>query len=260
MHPILFQWGALRVYSYGFFVALGVLVATLLLVRKIEKQGKSAQFVIDLVILIVIAGVIGARLVYVFLYEPGYYLSHPLQILMLNQGGLAFYGAILFSLLACYFYMRRNGRKVGISFLSLLDLAAPGAALGYAIARIGCFLNGCCYGVPTNLPLGVVFPTVDGLRRHPTQLYSMFSGVVIFVVLELLQRRIRFRGQIFSLFLILYGIFRSVIEQFRQNNFIWGGWIASLAALCLALTGCLLYIYFSRQKAPASLEGIEQSN
>ncbi|HHW41846.1 MAG TPA: prolipoprotein diacylglyceryl transferase [Syntrophomonadaceae bacterium] len=256
MHPILFQWGFLRVYSYGFFVALGILAATLLLVKKLEKQGKSAQFVIDLVILMVVAGIIGARLVYVFLYEPGYYLAHPLQILMLSQGGLAFYGALLFGLLAGYLYLR----KIGVPFLAFLDLAAPAVALGYSFARIGCFLNGCCYGVPTNLPWGVVFPAVDDLPRHPTQLYSLLSGIVIFVILELVSRRIRFRGQIFSLFFILYGLSRSVIELFRENPFIWGGWVASVTALSVALLGGLLYIYLSRQGASAYLDSLERSN
>ncbi|MGB9791558.1 MAG: prolipoprotein diacylglyceryl transferase [Thermacetogeniaceae bacterium] len=249
MHPILFQWGSLKVYSYGFFVALGILAATIFLAKKVERQGRSAQFVIDLVVLAVFAGVIGARLAYVFLYDPGYYLSHPLRILMINQGGLAFYGALVFGLLACGLYMRRNSKKIGISLLSLFDLAAPAVALGYAIARIGCFLNGCCYGVPTDLPWGVVFPAVDGLRRHPTQLYSMLSGLLIFLILESLQPRMRFRGQSFSLFLILYGLSRCLIEQFRENTTVWGGWSASLAALILALAGGLLYFCFSRQQA-----------
>lgn len=255
MHPILFQWGSLRVYSYGFFVALGVLAATLLLVKKVEKQGKSPQFVIDLVILIVVAGIIGARLVYVLLYEPGYYLAHPLHILMLREGGLAFYGALLFGLLTGYLYLR----KIGVPFLAFLDLAAPAVALGYSFARIGCFLNGCCYGVPTTLPWGVVFPVVDALPRHPTQLYSLLSGVIIFVILELFSRRIRFRGQIFSLFLILYGLSRGVIELYRENPFVWGGWVASMTALTVALVGWLLYFYLSRQGTPAYLDSLERS-
>jgi len=256
MHPILFQWGFLRVYSYGFFVALGVLAATLLLVKKVEKQGRSPQFVIDLVILMVVAGIIGARLVYVFLYEPGYYLAHPLQILMLSQGGLAFYGALLFGLLAGYLYLR----KIGVPFLAFLDLAAPAVALGYSFARIGCFLNGCCYGIPTTLPWGVVFPVVDDLPRHPTQLYSLLSGLIIFIILELCSRRIRFRGQTFSLFLILYGLSRSVVELFRENPFMWGGKIASLTALAMALAGGLLYLFLSRQGTSTYLKHLERSN
>ena len=99
VHPILFQFGSLKVYSYGFFLALAILAGTLWLVRKVERKGVSGQFVIDFVLLGTVAGIIGSRLVYILLYDPGYYLSHPLQIFMLQQGGLAFYGAVLFSLL-----------------------------------------------------------------------------------------------------------------------------------------------------------------
>jgi phosphatidylglycerol:prolipoprotein diacylglycerol transferase len=119
--------------------------------------------------------------------------------------------------------------------------------LGYAIGRIGCFFNGCCYGIPTNLPIGMVFPAVDDLPRYPTQLFSMAAGLLIFAILEVVSSRIRFRGQVVALLFILYGLTRSVIELFRENSSFWGGGAASLAALGIALAGGVFYFYLARK-------------
>mgnify|MGYP000952177874 CR=1 FL=1 len=242
MRPILFEIGNLSIYSYGFFVALGIAVATLWMIYQSKKWNKTPDIVLDCVLIAVISGVIGARLFYVFLYEADYYLDHPLEILFIQQGGLAFYGGLLTGLLAVVLYLliRR------IPVLSFLDFAAPATALGYVIARFGCFMNGCCYGMATTLPWGVVFPAVDGLTRHPTQIYSMLAGLLIFIILVWKsQKGIRFPGQLFSLFLILYGLFRSVIELFRENTELAGGPSeASLVALLLSVMGGVLYGFF----------------
>lgn len=241
MRPILFEIGNLSIYSYGFFVALGIAVATLWMVYQSKKWDISPDLVLDCVLIAVISGVIGARLFYVFLYQADYYLAHPLEILFIQQGGLAFYGGLLAGLLAVVIYLLI--RRVPI--FSFLDFAAPATALGYAIARFGCFMNGCCYGKATTVPWGVVFPAVDGLTRHPTQIYSMLAGLLIFIILVWKsQKGIRFHGQLFSLFIIFYGLFRSVIELFRENTELTGGPSeASLVALLLAVMGGVLYCF-----------------
>lgn len=244
MRPVLIHLGNFKIYSYGFFVALGIIAATLYLMSRVKRKGGSPETVIDLVLVTVISGVIGARLAYILLYDPRYYLEHPGRIFMLQEGGLAFYGAFILGLLAAVIFLR----KAKIPVLGFLDLVAPALALGYAVARIGCFLNGCCYGRPTELPWGVVFPVVDGLRRHPTQLYSVLAGLLIFAFLEWKTRKgIRFQGQIFSLFLILYGLLRAGIEFLRENAQITGGpATASLAALALAAAGAVFYFVLKR--------------
>ncbi len=250
MRPILFQFGNLRIFSYGLFMALGILAATIWMVQQVKKEGKSPEFVFDSVLIGVIAGIIGARLFFVFLYEPSYYLSNPLQILNIQEGGLAFYGGFVFGLAAILIYLYR----AQIPVFSFLDFAAPATALGYAIARFGCFMNGCCYGKTTTVMWGVVFPVIDGLKRHPTQLYSVGAGLLIFIFLVWVTRRgVHFQGQAFCLFLILYGMSRSVIELFRENTQLSGGAIeASLAALGLAVIGGLLYLFlFKRKRAQA---------
>jgi phosphatidylglycerol:prolipoprotein diacylglycerol transferase len=249
VHPILFQVGFLKVYSYGFFIALAILAGTLWLMRKVERKGVASQFVVDFVLIGTVAGIVGARLVYILLYDPIYYLRHPLQIFMLQQGGLAFYGAVLFCLIAAVIYLR----LAKIPVLAFLDLAAPSLMLGYAIGRIGCFFNGCCYGIPTNSPIGIIFPAVDNLPRYPTQLFSMTAGLLIFAILEVVSSRIRFRGQVVALLFVLYGLTRSVIEVFRENSTFWGGGTASLAALGVALAGGIFYYCLARRNIdPAS--------
>ncbi len=256
MRPILFQIGWLRVYSYGFFVALGILAATLWLARKVEKKGASSQLVIDFVLLEVIAGIVGARLAYILLYDPGYYFSHPLQIFMLQQGGMAFYGSLALGLIAAIVYLR----KTRIPVLAFFDLATPSVMLGYAIGRFGCFFNGCCYGRPTSGALGVVFPAVDDLARYPTQLFSVAAGLLIFIILEFVSSRIRFRGQVVASLFILYGLTRSVIEYFRENSTFWGGGTASLAALGIAVAGGAFYWYLSRKAIDPAASDLHPDN
>ncbi|HBG22939.1 MAG TPA: prolipoprotein diacylglyceryl transferase [Peptococcaceae bacterium] len=241
MREVLFQIGGLRIFSYGFFVAVGILVATIWLVQQVKKEGKSPDVVIDTVLIGVIAGIIGARLFYIFLYEPEYYLANPLRILYTWEGGLAFYGGLLLGFVCILIYLFR----VRIPILTFLDLAAPATALGYGIARFGCFMNGCCYGKVTTVPWGVVFPVIDGATRHPTQLYSILSSFLIFIILLWIKRRgARFRGQLFSLALILYGLSRSVIELFRENTQLSGGSMeASMAALSIAAFGGIIYLF-----------------
>lgn len=246
MQQVLFHIGELRVFSYGFFIALGILVATLWMLRQAKKEGMSQEVVLDCVLIAVIAGIVGARLFYVFLYEPGYYLANPLRILYLPGGGLAFYGGLILGLVAILIYLYR----VHIPVLTFLDFIAPATALGYAIARFGCFLNGCCYGKATTVSWGVVFPLIDGLTRHPTQIYSMIAGFLIFIFLGWIKHRgVRFRGQVFCLFIILYGASRSVIELFRENTDLSGGSMeASLAALVIAVAGGILYLFLAKRK------------
>lgn len=218
MWPVLFKIGSLEVYSWGFTLSLAVLAGTFLLYRQAPKIGLKQDLVIDMAIWLVVGGVVGARLFYVFVYEPGTYLKQPYLIFALWQGGLVYYGAIIGGFIAGVWFVRKNR----LSFWPLADLVAPPLALGYGIVRIGCFLNGCCYGKPTNSFLGVVFPHLDDWARHPTQIYSSLLGFTLFIVLLTFQRKKSFDGQVFLLFLILYGIGRTAIESLRENLTVFG--------------------------------------
>ncbi|MGE5397193.1 MAG: prolipoprotein diacylglyceryl transferase [Chitinophagales bacterium] len=219
LHPIIFEIGNFAVYSYGLMLALGAALAVVLTLREAKKEGISEEVILDISILAILSGVIGSRLFYVFFYEWDYYHYHPWQILNLRSEGLVFYGAFIFGLITLLLYVRYKK----LNPWKLLDLFSPYLALGYAIARIGCFLNGCCYGKPTSLPWGVVFPDLDPIPRHPTQIYSTILSLALFAILKWLFPRRKFNGEVFLVFLLGYSGGRFINEFFRENLEIFPG-------------------------------------
>lgn len=197
MHPILFKFGPLTIYSYGVMVAIGFAVISILIYPRAARFGLNKDRVLDLLIVILIAGLVGARLFYI-LSNLHYYAANPLEIPNLSKGGLVWYGAFFSALGSALWYMRKHK----LFFWDVMDLAAPYLALGQGIGRIGCYLNGCCYGI-------------DGL---PAQLYSSFVLIVIFVILRLWQDRRTFSGEIFLGYCILYSSKRFLMEFLRGDN------------------------------------------
>lgn len=225
MHPILFHLGNLQLRSYGFMLALSFLIGIWLAGRRAKRAGVDSQKILDLSVIIILAAVVGSRLLYVFFHLDQY--SNPLDIFALWQGGATFYGGFILAVAAAYFWVQKNG----IPFLKIADIMAPSIALGLVFTRVGCFLSGCCFGTPTDMPWGVVFPPdspagaaamvtaqelgVDQVALHPAQVYSSIKGLLIFVALMALQPRLKKRGTTFGLLLVLYGIGRFTIDFFR---------------------------------------------
>lgn len=225
MHPVIASFGPLTIYSYGLMVALGFLCAILISARFFKREGLPEALVFDLALLIILSSIIGARLLYV-LGQFSYYLTNPLEVFMLQKGGLVFFGGFLLSLLTTFFFLR--ARKV--SFFKVFDAIIPGSALGYAIGRIGCWLNGCCFGKETTLPWGVIFPHnslagsyFPNQLIHPTQLYASLAMTIVFFLLLWLYQQKSFDGQIFCSGLILYSIYRFINEFFRFSPIYWLG-------------------------------------
>jgi len=223
MHPILLKFGWLEVRSYGFFVALGFLAGILITLFFADREKIDRQNILDLSIGVIIAAIVGARLFYV-LGQWEYYRSNPLEILMVQNGGLVYLGGLLLAIALVYFY----GRARHIPLLKLFDAATPGTALGYAIGRIGCFLNGCCFGLPTKMPWGVIFPKGSlaeaycaDVPLHPTQLYSSLAMLLAFLVMVWVYRKKKFDGQIIFLGLIFYSLYRFIVEFFRFSPIHW---------------------------------------
>jgi phosphatidylglycerol---prolipoprotein diacylglyceryl transferase len=217
MHSILFRIGPIPIYAYGFMLMLAFLAGTAVAVRLGRRRGISSEHVLDLTAIILVAGIVGARLLYLAL-EWSYFREHPAHIWRLWEGGLSFQGGLLAALLAGALYCRRQG----LSFLAMGDVIAPGTALGYAIGRVGCFLNGCCYGAPTSLPWACQFhdPPVTGPLTppsHPTQIYASLASLVIFGLLMGVFRRQRVTGQVLWSYLLLYAVYRFAIEFLRKG-------------------------------------------
>ncbi len=206
MYPILFQFGPLKVYSYGLMVALAFIVATYLAKLEASRKNIDPDKILNLSIWLVISGILGGRIFYV-LQNLTYYFKYPYQIFMLNRGGLSFYGGFGLAVIGAIIFLKRENLPLS----KTLDIVAPYLALGQSIGRIGCFLNGCCYGKPTNFFFAVYFPE-EFVARHPTQLYASLNLLLIFIILRVS------RAPSFLLYCLLYSGSRFFIEYFRGDN------------------------------------------
>ncbi len=252
VHPILLNLGRIKVYSWGFMLALAVLLAVLGITRIFKKEGYDPDHVLDMVLLLVVTGLLGSRLLYIAEFEWEDFLAHPALFFGLSNGGfsgLVWYGGFTASVLAAIIYIRIKG----YSFWKITDIFAPYLALAYAVVRIGCFLNGCCYGKPSDALCTVVFPYVDELSRYPTQLYSSAINFLLFAFLLWYYPRRKFSGQVFIYYLLGYSIYRFIIEFFRENwAFIGPFNISQAYSVIIFIVGIGLYVW---RKSSAELKG-----
>jgi phosphatidylglycerol:prolipoprotein diacylglycerol transferase len=247
--PIAFSIGPLAVRWYGLMYLAGFAIGWWLGLRRIA-QGNAAltrQQLDDLLFLIVLGVILGGRLGYVLFYKPGYYASHPAEIIAIWQGGMSFHGGLLGVMLAMVFAARRHH----IDWLRLMDFIAPLIPPGIAAGRLGNFINAELPGRVTDLPWAMLFPGVEG-ARHPSQLYQFaLEGVTLFFFLWWFSSRPRPRGQVSAMFLIGYGVLRFIAEFAREPDsfigylalgFTMGQW------LCLAMIagGIALYAWSRR--------------
>lgn len=211
MRPVLFHLGPLEVRAYGTLLMVGFIAAVWLSIRQGTARGIEAGRILDLAICVLAAGVVAARATFVAL-DPG---STWRDLPYLWRPGLTWFGGLAGGVLAGWVY----SRTARIPFALLADACSPGMALAYGVARIGCFLNGCCYGAPTRLPWGVRF-RVDGWLAepsHPTQLYSAVGSWAIMAVLLGLSHRLARPGQLFAAYLALYAVLRFLVEILRKG-------------------------------------------
>jgi len=248
--PIAFSIGPLAVRWYGLMYLAGFVAGWWLGVRRIQKNQAPitrAQFD-DLLFLAVLGVILGGRLGYVLFYKPGYYLSHPLEILAIWQGGMSFHGGMLGVMLALVFVARRHG----VDWLRLTDFVAPLTPLGIAAGRLGNFINGELPGRVTDLPWGMVFPGAGDAPRHPSQLYQFaLEGVTLFVLLWWFSSKPRPRGQVSAMFLLGYGVLRFIAEFGREPDAFIGYLALGLTMgqwLCLAMiAGGVALLAWSRR-------------
>lgn len=212
MYPELFHVGSITIYSYGSMIALGLFLAGALASRKAAQIQFSPQAVFDLMIGTALAGIIGARILYIA-ENFAAYAENPLDIFRLWQGGLVFHGGMATSTLYVWIFAKRNHK----SFLELMDFLVPYVALAHGFGRIGCFLNGCCYGGPFSGKWAAQFPQVDG-TVHPTQIYSAVVNFALFLFLIKIGEKKNFRGQVMTSYFILYSAVRFVLEYFRGDK------------------------------------------
>ena len=258
LDPIAFAAGPFVVRWYGLAYVVGFALAAFIIyaVARRWKIGMNEDNLLTLMVCAIVGVVLGGRLGYVLFYGDGYYFSHPMEILAFNQGGMSFHGGLV-GLLAGGAVAAKLTR---IPFLTLADLGAIAAPMGLFFGRCANFVNGELWGAPTDWPIGVVFGGAAGMMpRHPSQLYeAVLEGLVIFCVLFALSRRLppRPRGTFVGAFLVLYGIFRFLIEFVRepdvQLGYLWGGWLTmgQVLSVPLIIGGILVLIYAAKRKLP----------
>lgn len=211
MHPILFKFGVVTIYSYGLMVAMGFVVATALALRAAKIFDISPDRISNLSLVILISGIVGARIMYVML-NAGDFVSNPLEVFMVWHGGLVFYGGAIFAFFSGLVYLKNSKTPV----LGAADVIAPYVALAHCLGRIGCFLNGCCFGRPTKTFFGIVFQ--DGVKRYPTQIYESVYLLFLYMFLRACLQFRRFKGQVFFSYLILYSAERFFMESLRGDS------------------------------------------
>lgn len=235
MFPVICKLGPFTIYSYGVMLAIAVVVCAFLMSREAHRWNIPATLVFDLVFWVILGGLLGARLFYVFLYS-NFFIQHPLEIMMIHHGGLAWQGGLIGGMAAGLWFIKRKG----LSLPRMLDFAAPYAALGQSIGRVGCFLNGCCFG--KEAAWGLYFP-VHHAFLHPTQLYCSFGLFLIFLVLKWYQKGSRIPGMVFVLYLFLASALRFGVEFFRADHEILSGGLSIYQWLCLGFILGALYAH-----------------
>jgi phosphatidylglycerol---prolipoprotein diacylglyceryl transferase len=217
MHPIMFKLGSLSIHTYGFFLALGMLAGIFMARVEARRYQLDPDKIMDLCFYIVIAAIVGSRLFYVLTY-PDLYISEPIEIFKIWNGGLVFYGGFIGAAIVVIIYLKLYQLPLG----KISDIAGVAMPLGHFFGRIGCFFAGCCYGKICPMPWAVTFRNPDSLAPlniplHPTQLYESAANLMVFFIMLACRPYKRFDGQLFLIYIALYGINRSIIEMFRGD-------------------------------------------
>ncbi len=249
--PVIVRIGPLAVRWYGMMYLLGFTSSYLLVRHQIRKKDLNfgRDFVDSLYSYLILGLLIGARLGYVVFYDLPEYIGNPLEVFALWHGGMSFHGGLIGSIVAGIFFCK----KTKIDFWQVADLVIVTAPIGLGFGRLGNFINGELYGRVTDVPWAMVFPSGGPMPRHPSQLYEFFlEGVILFTVLWILKNKGFRTGVLSSFFLILYGIFRFVVEFFRepdvQLGYIFGPFTMG-QLLSSSMIGAGLVILFLRNKS-----------
>ncbi len=219
--PEIFSIGPITIRWYGLLFATSFIVGYEIMRRIFRKENKNEEDLNDLVWYMIWGTVIGARLGHCLFYNPSYYLSHPLEILMIWKGGLASHGAAIGILIAIYLYSKKKSDQ---TFLWVMDRVVITVALAGAFIRTGNLFNSEIIGKPTNLPWAFVFERVDNLPRHPSQIYEALAYLIIFILLYRLYLKYYSKlneGYLFGLFLTLIFSFRFLVEFVKARQEPW---------------------------------------
>jgi len=267
MHPRLFtlpafdflgrSLGPLAMPTYGILLVLGMLAGLWVVTRQARKAGLSADVITDMAVYAIIAGLLGAKLLLLIVEWP-YYSRNPRDMLSLFQSGGVFYGGLLGAIPVAFWYARRHQ----LDGWKTADVLAPGVVVGQAVGRMGCFMAGCCYGRPADVPWSVTFRDLYANRNvgtpldtplHPTQIYESLACFLILGILLWMTPRKKFDGQIVLAYVTLYAVARFIVEIYRGDairGFVLGGRLSTsqFIAVLMVVSAVLVFPYLWRRK------------
>ena len=216
--PVAFEFLTFEIRWYSLSYIAGIVLAWIYIKKFILKETEYSKYIDDLISYVIIGVIIGGRLGYVIFYNFEYYISNPLEILMIWTGGMSFHGGVLGVIISTYLFCKKNKLST-FYFLDLISLSAP---IGIFLGRIANFFNSELYGKVSTLPWSVIFPKIDNLARHPSQIYeAILEGILLFILINYLALKKNLllkTGYISGVFLILYSIFRIISEIFREPD------------------------------------------
>lgn len=253
-NPIAISIGPLAIRWYGLMYLTAFMLVLVLgrwRIKQHPDSGWTVKNLDDVLFYGVLGTVLGGRLGYVLFYKFSYYLAHPLEIFYVWEGGMSFHGGFLGVIFAMWLFSRRSGKP----WLAITDFIAPLVPLGLGAGRIGNFINGELWGRPTDVPWAMVFPAVDNVPRHPSELYEFgLEGIVLFIIVWLFSAKPRPMGAVSGLFLIGYGTFRFLVEFTREpDDFLgllslglsMGQWLS----LPMIIAGVVMMVWAYRRKS-----------
>jgi len=251
MRPILIEFGGIALPSYGVMLVISFVCAILYVRHAAKKSSISLILIENLAFYLMVGVIVGGRILYV-IFHWHQYENDLFGIIRIWEGGMMFFGGFIGAILAGFIYLR----KQKISVLEVADIIAPAIALGEFFTRIGCFLNGCCFGTPSTLFWAIKFPPhcvagsspVSQYALHPTQIFSSLFGLVLFFFLNIRLKRSHKTGEIFAFYLIFSGVFRFGVDFIRYYENPSNFWINQVIAIAVAAAGFLLYNKISKKK------------
>ncbi|MBI1305308.1 MAG: prolipoprotein diacylglyceryl transferase [Bacteroidetes bacterium] len=265
MHPILFRLetpGFLKgilpdhitLYSYGFLIAIGILVSFFFARPRVKKLGIDGDKFSTILIWAILAGFVGGRLFFYF-EDWGRYMENPSQMLRITGGGFVFYGSVIFVIPTFFLLLR----KYKISVRPFLDVMAFVGPIVQSFGRVGCFLAGCCHGRVCHNSLGVTFTDEKSMATplnvplYPTQLFDILINVIILITLFLIEKKQKFSGQLMLIYLMMYAVGRSINEEFRGDEargFLFDGWLSHSQFIAIILFALSVLVWMKWRNLP----------
>jgi phosphatidylglycerol:prolipoprotein diacylglycerol transferase len=245
MKPVLLTVGPVRIYSWGFLLAVATLLGAQGAVALARRSGwEKPEDLLDLAVTVVLVGVVGSRLNYLLLYEARDFFRQPWIFFRFSDGGLVFYGGLLLGIIVGGWLAHRRG----LQFWDTADVLMPFLLFGYGLVRIGCFLNGCCYGRVSHVPWAMVVPGLgDNLPRHPAQLYAAAMGIILGWLLYRFYWRRPFAGSVFLVGMAA-GAAERFVEDFFRDTLMYSTTLTLAQVVSAVLLVVIVAAYFWRRR------------